>query len=129
MSLDTLKVLEEKQLQLTAIVVTHHHADHTAGIAELWDNNSCQYSQDDYYNEDKSRYMIRLDKQSKRIGIGRSRNEYSKLLENMRATGVPLGILTNGKQIRLIYAGMDYDCWVEWEVEKWFEDAFSGIEH
>jgi len=73
------------------------------------------------------RFLIKLDKESKRIGRGKGKLEYSELLELLRKSGVQVGILTNGHQIRLVYAGLDYDCWVEWEVERWFEDA-EGLE-
>ena len=35
-----IKFLEENNLQLCAILITHHHADHTGGVAEL--KNYCQ---------------------------------------------------------------------------------------
>lgn len=69
------------------------------------------------------RFLVRIDHSSKNVGMGRGRNEYSKLLELLRGTGVKLGILTNGRQFRLVYAGLDHDCWIEWEVQRWFEDA------
>ena len=71
------------------------------------------------------RLLVSIDSTSKRIGMGRGRNEYSSFLELLRGTNVPLGILTNGWQIRLVFTGTDYDCWVEWDVERWFEDALG----
>ncbi|OPY30648.1 MAG: Eco57I restriction-modification methylase [Methanomassiliicoccales archaeon PtaU1.Bin030] len=71
------------------------------------------------------RYLVKIDASSKNVGMGRGRNEYSKLLELLRNTGVKLGVLTNGRQFRLVYAGLDHDCWIEWEVERWFEDALG----
>ncbi len=71
------------------------------------------------------RLLVSIDSTSKRIGMGRGRNEYSSFLELLRGTSVPLGILTNGWQIRLVFTGTDYDCWVEWDVERWFEDALG----
>ena len=72
-----------------------------------------------------ARYLVKIDDSSKHVGMGRGRNEYSKLLELLRGTGVKIGILTNGKQFRLVYAGLDHDCWIEWEVQRWFEDALG----
>jgi len=71
------------------------------------------------------RYLVKLDVSSKNVGMGRGRNEYGKLLELLRNTGVKLGILTNGRQFRLVYAGLDHDCWIEWEVQRWFEDSLG----
>ena len=71
----------------------------------------------------KARILVRIDTTSARVGMGRGRTEYAKFLELLRATGVNLGILTNGSQFRLVYAGIDYDCWAEWETERWFEDT------
>jgi hydroxyacylglutathione hydrolase len=36
------RVLHEKNLQLASILVTHHHADHTGGVAELRDTTGAQ---------------------------------------------------------------------------------------
>ena len=74
-------------------------------------------------DESKPRLLIKIDSDSKRIGMGRGRNVYGKFLELLRGTSNQLGILTNGDQIRLVYAGLDHDCWVDWEVDRWFEDA------
>ena len=73
--------------------------------------------------EEYPRFLLRIDKDSKRIGMGRGRTVYGKLLELLRGTGNRIGILTNGDQIRLVYAGLDHDSWVDWEVERWFEDS------
>jgi hydroxyacylglutathione hydrolase len=37
-----LRVLEEQNLTLTAALVTHHHGDHTGGIAELKKRTGCE---------------------------------------------------------------------------------------
>lgn len=54
-----------------------------------------------------------------RLGYGKSRKNYGKLLEYLRAQKIRLGIFTNGRQIRLCYAGLDHDSWVEWDVSNW----------
>jgi hypothetical protein len=71
------------------------------------------------------RLLVSIDSASKRIGMGRGRNEYSSFLELLRGTNVPLGILTNGWEFRLVFVGSDYDCWVEWDIARWFEDALG----
>ncbi|MBU4501156.1 MAG: hypothetical protein KKA79_01075 [Nanoarchaeota archaeon] len=72
------------------------------------------------------RYLIKIDTREGRLGMGKGRVEYSKFLTLLRGTGVRFGIFTNGYQFRLIYVGMDYDCWVEWDATRWFEEE-SGI--
>ncbi len=60
--------------------------------------------------------------QTRQLGQGHGRTAYGKLLELLRAKNVKLGLLTNGRQFRLCYAGLDYDSWVEWDVESWFAE-------
>lgn len=72
------------------------------------------------------RFLVKIDTESKQIGMGRGRHIYSDFLELLRMAPVSIGLLTNGQQFRLVFAGSDYDCWVEWEASRWFEDA-SGI--
>jgi hypothetical protein len=60
---------------------------------------------------------------AKRVGMGRGRTSYSKLLEFLRGSGMKLGLLTNGSQFRLCYAGLDHDSFVEWDAENWFEQS------
>ncbi len=59
---------------------------------------------------------------TRNIGQGQGRTAYGRLLELLRAKNVKLGLLTNGRQFRLCYAGLDYDSWVEWDVESWFSE-------
>ena len=37
--------------------------------------------------------------------------------------GTRLGLLTNGRQFRLVYAGLDFESWCEWEADRWFDDG------
>lgn len=71
------------------------------------------------------RYLIKIDKQAKTLGLGKSKREYTKFLELLRKTKIQLGVYTNGHQIRLVYAGLDHDSWIEWDVERWFEDPIG----
>jgi hypothetical protein len=57
------------------------------------------------------------------IGRGRGRTAYARFLELLRGTGHRLGLLTNGRQFRLVYAGLDFESWCEWESERWFGDG------
>ena len=58
-----------------------------------------------------------------RQGIGRSRRSVSRVLQWLRAGEERLAVLTNGRQWRLIFAGLDFDAWCEWDVELWFEEG------
>jgi len=65
---------------------------------------------------------------STQVGRGRGRNAYARFLELLRGTGSRLGLLTNGRQFRLVYAGLDFESWCEWEAERWFEDEDGADE-
>jgi hypothetical protein len=60
-----------------------------------------------------------IDK-NKRLGLGRGRRIYSNILRWLRQSGNAMAVLTNGYQWRIIFAGMDYDAFTEWETEQWF---------
>ena len=72
-------------------------------------------------NHQEPALFICIEK-TRNIGQGRGRTAYGKMLELLRAKNVKLGLLTNGRQFRLCYAGLDYDSWVEWDVESWFAE-------
>ena len=57
------------------------------------------------------------------VGRGRGVRAHARLVELLRATGVPLGLLTNGRQVRLVHAGPDYDAWAEWDAQTWFDES------
>lgn len=58
-----------------------------------------------------------------RLGIGRGRRPVSRVVEWLRRSGRPVGLLTNGRQWRLIHAGADYEAWCEWDTDLWFEEG------
>ena len=58
-----------------------------------------------------------------RIGIGRGRRIVSRVLGWLRAGGEHLAVVTNGRQWRLVFAGLDYDASCEWDWELWFEEG------
>ena len=60
---------------------------------------------------------------TKRIGIGRGRRVVSRVLGWLRAGGEHLALVTNGRQWRLVFAGLDYDASCEWDAELWFEEG------
>ena len=59
----------------------------------------------------------------KQIGIGRGRRTASQVVQWLRAGPEKLALLTNGRQWRLIFAGLDFDAWCEWDVDLWFEEG------
>jgi hypothetical protein len=58
-----------------------------------------------------------------RIGVGRGRRAVSRVLEWMRNADHKLALLSNGRQLRLIHAGADYDAFCEWDIELWFDEG------
>jgi len=65
---------------------------------------------------------------SAQVGRGRGRTAYAQFLELLRGTGHRLGLLTNGHQFRLVYAGLDFESWCEWESDRWFDDGEGSEE-
>ena len=58
-----------------------------------------------------------------RLGIGRSRRFVSEVVEWLRAGDDRLALLTNGRQWRLLFAGLDYEASCEWDLDSWFEEG------
>ena len=59
----------------------------------------------------------------KRLAIGRGRRIVSQVLGWLRAGNEHLALMTNGRQWRLLFAGLDYDAWCEWDLELWFAEG------
>ena len=72
--------------------------------------------------ENGGRLPVFLD-ESPRLGIGRGRRVVSRVLGWLRAGGDHLALVTNGRQWRLVFAGLDYDAWVAWDLDLWFEEG------
>jgi hypothetical protein len=64
----------------------------------------------------------------KRLGIGRSRRLYSQVLHWLRSTDLQLALLSNGFQWRIVFAGMDYDAFCEWDIDQWFSEGQTSPE-
>ncbi|MRR55724.1 MAG: hypothetical protein EG822_14670 [Deltaproteobacteria bacterium] len=58
-----------------------------------------------------------------RLGVGKSRRLLSRVLEWLRRQQQPLALITNGRQLRLVHAGQDYDAWCEWDIDLWFAEG------
>lgn len=61
-----------------------------------------------------------IDKE-KRIGIGRGARSVSHALQWMRKAQTGLALITNGEQFRILFAGLSYDAFVEWDQHQWLE--------
>ncbi len=59
----------------------------------------------------------------KRVGMGRGRRATSQVLQWLRAGQEQLALVTNGRQLRLIFAGLDFDAWCEWDIDLWLEEG------
>lgn len=59
----------------------------------------------------------------KQVGLGRGRRTASQVVQWLRGGSERLALLTNGRQWRLIFAGLDFDAWCEWDVDLWFEEG------
>ena len=60
---------------------------------------------------------------AERIGIGRGRRTISRVLGWLRARNEHLALITNGRQWRLIFAGLDHEASCEWDAELWLEEG------
>lgn len=63
---------------------------------------------------------------SGRLGVGRSRQLLSRVVEWLRQKQQPLALVTNGRQWRMVHAGQDYDAWCEWDIDLWFVEGAPG---
>jgi len=59
----------------------------------------------------------------RRVGMGRGRKTASQVVQWLRAADHRLALLTNGRQWRLVFAGLDIDAWCEWDADLWFEEG------
>ena len=59
----------------------------------------------------------------RKVGTGRGRRTVSQVLQWLRGGREQLALLTNGRQWRLIFAGLDFDAWCEGELDLWFEEG------
>ncbi len=61
-----------------------------------------------------------------RLGVGRGRRFPARVVEWLRQTERKIALLTNGRQWRLIHAGLDADAFAEWDTDLWFEEGEPG---
>ena len=63
---------------------------------------------------------------SPRLAVGRGRRAFARVVEWLRRSELGVAVVTNGRQLRLVHAGLDYDAWAEWDTELWFEEGAPG---
>lgn len=68
-----------------------------------------------------------IDKE-KRIGIGRGARSVSQALQWMRKADHSLALITNGQQFRILYAGLSYEAFVEWDQHQWLDAGVPTAE-
>jgi hypothetical protein len=56
-----------------------------------------------------------------RLGVGRGRRSVARVVEWLRAGGERVALVTNHRQFRLVYAGLDHEAWAEWDTSLWLE--------
>jgi hypothetical protein len=62
----------------------------------------------------------------KRLGVGHGRRAVARVLEWLRARNESLAILSNGHQVRLLYAGADSFAWCESDSALWLIEGRAG---
>ena len=60
---------------------------------------------------------------SKRLGLDRSRRLVSQAIGYLRADNEHLALLTNGRHWRLLFAGLDFEAWCDWDLDLWFQEG------
>ena len=63
-----------------------------------------------------------------RIGVGKGRKVVSDCVQWLRAVHQSLAVVTNGREWRLLYAGLDFDAGCEWSTDLWFEEGGPGAQ-
>ena len=58
-----------------------------------------------------------------RVGIGKGRRTISHVLGWLRSGNDHLALVTNSRQWRLLFAGLDFEAWCEWDRDLWFEEG------
>jgi hypothetical protein len=62
----------------------------------------------------------------KRLGIGKGRRSVSHALQWLRTSGRRMALVTNGRQWRLVFAGLDFDAYCEADTELFFEEGSAA---
>src|SRR5690606_1777815 len=79
------------------------------------------------WQTDGSDPLVLFSTTARRLGVGKGRRPVAHVVEYLRRRSLPLGVLTNGTQWRLIWADTDSLAWAEWEADRWLAaDQLAG---
>lgn len=76
-----------------------------------------------WFSPDESPALPVFIDPEKRVGVGRGRRTVSLALQWLRAKGKRLALVTNGRQWRIVFAGLDFDAFAEADAELFFEEG------
>ncbi len=65
---------------------------------------------------------------NKAVGLHRGRKTLSDVTQWLRLLRLPVALLTNGRQWRLVHAGLDYEAACEWDTELWFSEGEPSLQ-
>lgn len=68
-----------------------------------------------------------VDKHPK-LGVGKGRKTASDVVQWLRLARLSVALLTNGRQWRLVHAGLDYDAFCQSDLDLWFEEGTIGAQ-
>lgn len=63
-----------------------------------------------------------------RLGVGKGRRVISQVLGWLRHGKEQLALVTNGQEWRLVFAGLDYEAFCQWDVDGWFAEGTAAPE-
>ena len=63
-----------------------------------------------------------------RLGVGKGRRIVSHVLGWLRQGKEQLAVITNGQEWRLVFAGLDYEAFCQWDVDSWFAEGRASPE-
>jgi hypothetical protein len=63
-----------------------------------------------------------------RLGLGRGKRIISHALQWLRQTDHRLAVITNGFEWRIVFAGLDYDAFCQWDIDQWFTEGTTSAE-
>jgi hypothetical protein len=63
-----------------------------------------------------------------RIGVGKGRRVVSHVLGWLRQGKEQLALITNGQEWRLVFAGLDYEAFCQWDADSWFAEGSASPE-
>ncbi|TWT91638.1 Eco57I restriction-modification methylase domain-containing protein [Neorhodopirellula pilleata] len=64
----------------------------------------------------------------KRVGVGRGKRAVTAAIQWLRGGDEKLAVVTNGRQWRLVMAGLDYEAFCEWDIDRWLESGQTSAE-